>query len=361
MSNSLGRVSTSLLAAALVHTWALAPQSLAQGHERWTVTHDVSQTGADDVAWSMLVDDANGRVYAAGWYQSGSQPDVYTGFVTALDLTGTHLWTAAIPNTGTLSRWLYRVAAHPQGGLIAVGEQGHLGGFDSDVLVTRIDAQGNVLWTTTWDGSAQSQDSGTDVVVDPSGVAYVVGLSTFSFADMAGAFLRYDGNGNLLSAQSVTNPPVMALAAEIELAPSGDLVISTGEHLVRLAPNGALGFSVATPGAIARSLCVGPDNSAYIGTRTAGGPVSFPFELSRFDVAGVLQWTSFVADAVHPVGGVEGIVLTPNGEVVAAGFRHSDLSQIGPFVIDACVAAFDTSGAGLQADYHHFEYQGRDR
>ncbi|MBL8859812.1 MAG: hypothetical protein JNL28_15000 [Planctomycetes bacterium] len=339
-----------LAAAGLFTLVGLAPQASSQVLKRWSTTLDLSQIGTGDSPWTMLVDAPAGRTYVGGWYPTAVAPDSYSAFVVAYDMGGQHLWTRSIPTTPGRSTFVYRLALHLAGGVVAVGEDAILGQSDSNVLVARVDAQGALAWVRTWDGPVQSLDVGDDVVVDALGSAFVAARTWApTLPGYEPVLLRYDAAGNASAPQLLTAPAEMASRMEIEFMPTGDLLIATGGRLMRLLPNGAFFWSVPVNLSVFGALCVGLDGSAYVGTHTPGPTGLAPFEVTRYDPTGGFQWTRTVTDAVHTVGVATSLTCLATGEIVAAGLWMNDftLPPGGPFLIDGLVAAFNPSGTEL--------------
>lgn len=328
----------------LVVALGLAPAAEAQSELRWAVTRDVGQLGTSDESWSMVVDHAAERVYVCGWYFVTSPPQIYTGFVTAYDLSGTHLWTRSLPGTTPRSTFFYRLAVHPAGGVVAIGEEGELGQFDSNVLVARIDALGAVAWSTTWDGPAQLADSGNEVVLDVLGNATVT-ASTWSppAIGMTSVVLRYDTLGNLIGTPLLPDPNEQAGSANLAVLPGGDVIVASPASLRRVTQGLVVAWTVTSTTTSFGPVVTAPNGDIYVATSTPGTSGNSAFQVSSYDAGGLWRWTQSVADALHTSGGAGRLVVHPSGLVMAAGFFGSDVCAP-TFLQDGVVVAFDANG-----------------
>jgi hypothetical protein len=158
--------------------------------------------GRRDDAVRALATDGR-RAFAAGWTSGGLRGPTrggVDGFVRTLDATGSGLWTRQYGTTGddaltavAVRRGEVYAAGSTTG---TFGSQTSAGG--SDVMVTRFDVSGLLVWTEQF-GSAGDDDAAALGVSDDG--AYVAGSTTGAFTDqvLAGetdAFaVRYFGSG----------------------------------------------------------------------------------------------------------------------------------------------------------------------
>jgi hypothetical protein len=126
------------------------------------------------------------------------------------------------------------------------GAQSHLAG-GSDLFVTKLDASGNVVYSTYFGGSGE--DSATAMAVDPQGAVYVTGTTTSTdFPTTPGAYSR-------------SVPAASAVTFVVKLAPDGAVAYAT--YL----------FNASSPAA---AIAVDRAGSAYVTGLSYGGVVTTP-------------------------------------------------------------------------------------
>lgn len=92
----------------------------------------------------------------------------------------------------------------------------------ADFMVRKFDPNGNVLWTTYFDG-AQRQDYGTVLHVSSAGMVTAAGLSTIGNFEFDHEVIRIDPNGNILWNTLLIAPAVTWWnAMDIEVTPTGE-------------------------------------------------------------------------------------------------------------------------------------------
>ncbi|MEM9657474.1 MAG: SBBP repeat-containing protein, partial [Planctomycetota bacterium] len=181
---------------------ALLAKYSADGQLEWTRQWGTSAREA----WGGMATDASGAVFAAG-YTNGSLAGENAGsqdaFVTKLDADGTLIWTRQFGTTETDRA--RGVAYDGSGGVFVVGQTagllGETSSGDTDAFVTRLDADGAVLWTRQF-GSA-AVDVAWGVAADEFGNVFVAGNTDGDLdgpnAGEADAFLTmFTGAGELL-------------------------------------------------------------------------------------------------------------------------------------------------------------------
>jgi hypothetical protein len=144
------------------------------GDEVWTTQLG---TRGSDRSWSVAVD-ASDNAYISGYTSGsldGSNAGNYDAFVGKFDSGGNEVWTTQI---GTSSHdYSYSIAVDASGNAYISGyTSGSLGGSNAgsgDAFLSKLDSDGNEVWTTQigtsmWDGSSS-------VAVDAFGNAYISG------------------------------------------------------------------------------------------------------------------------------------------------------------------------------------------
>jgi hypothetical protein len=264
------------------------------------------------------------------------------GFVLALDERGQNLWFLSTQSGPQWTSGVSDLALHPAGGIIAVGMEVPVPSHTQDGFVLRIDAGGSILWKTTSIGSGMVTGEVNDVDLDASGNVYLLSEAYAPFAaGWESSLVRLDPLGNLLGSQSF--PPLPNSGHEMQIAPGGDLMISRTESLMRVATNGNVLWTLPIQQNPAVPMCIGPDGSCYVATGSPADPWGAPFQVSRVDASGSLQWTTIIADATYSAGLVLSLAYCSSGLVVAAGAR-SNAAAVGSTIPTGFIAGFDQNG-----------------
>ncbi|MFN0241366.1 MAG: hypothetical protein ACKVWV_00580 [Planctomycetota bacterium] len=314
------------------HSWRLASflgtfltlcTSLrAQALVSWSSSFDASQIESGDTAFGFAYDGASGRAYSCGWSQLASAPDAYGAFVAAFDADGATAWSLLVDQPATHHHFFYRVAPHPAGGVVAVGERSTLDFHDTDALLWRIDASGAVVWSVVWDGPQHSLDRFQDVDVDAAGAIHVAGMTWGppGHSGGQGIALEFDAAGNEVWS-IVPEPTLVVVGSSIERLSGGDLAFSCGSSVSRITSSGAVAwttpltfFGGAFTGGVADDVLVVGNEPPPVGSIQNG-----PLLVQRIDSTGQVAWTTPIFDAEHPSGFGGAITVLPTGRIVAAG------------------------------------------
>jgi hypothetical protein len=122
-------------------------------------------------------------------YGSSQNADLY---MVKTDSDGDILWSRTLGG----STWDYATSIQetPDGGYVLVGSTNSFGMGDQDILLVRMDAQGGVLWSSTFGGPANERAEG--VLIAPEGDIIVFG-TTDSYGAGSGDFylVKADVNG----------------------------------------------------------------------------------------------------------------------------------------------------------------------
>lgn len=294
----------------------------AQALVTWSSSFDASQIESGDTAFGFAYDGASGRAYSCGWSQLASAPDRFGAFVAAFDANGALAWSQLVDQPATHSSFFYRIAPHPAGGVVAVGQRTTTDFQDTDALLTRIDAGGAVVWSVVWDGPQHSLDDFQDVDVDAAGSIHVAG-TTWGPPGHGGAqaiALEFDAAGNEVWSLA-PEPAQVAVGAAIERLSSGDLAFSAGSSVSRITSAGAVAWTAPLPffgGAFTGGIA---DDVLVVGSEPppAGSKQNGPLLVQRIDSAGQVVWTTPISEPEHPSGFGGAITVLPTGRIVAAG------------------------------------------
>jgi hypothetical protein len=138
--------------------------------------------------------DKLGNVYVGGTSE-GQLRSVYTNLdfaVVKYNSSGTLLWEARYNTVGNGRQTMRAMAVDASGNSYVTGEF-YLPKFNQDILTVKINSNGKVVWTSTYDGLNRLSDHSFDITLDPSGNPIVVGETS-----SRGAFdyitLKYSGS-----------------------------------------------------------------------------------------------------------------------------------------------------------------------
>lgn len=178
-----------------INIW-VGKYNFSDGSEVWFKTFN-GTSNSEDIGRAIAAD-AEENVYVAGY--------------TTVAGEGKNIWLRKYKPDGTidftktynnddqnLDDEAYGIAVDAEGNIYLTGAISVDGPADQDIWVRKYDADGNVIWTETVGGSADSQDRGTDVAIGPNGELYVVGwlINTVSSVDIF--IRRYDpADGSIL-------------------------------------------------------------------------------------------------------------------------------------------------------------------
>ena len=81
-------------------------------------------------------------------------------------------------------------------------------GTSYDIIVSKVDNQGDIDWTYRLDGEASQYDEGVDIELDGQGNVYWIGNATHSGQGLNAIIGKLDGNGNAIWVNYYNNPNV---------------------------------------------------------------------------------------------------------------------------------------------------------
>jgi len=141
------------------------------GDVKWIRSYHGSADG-HDIATAIAVDN-DWNVYVTGIsYDSITGDDFLT---IKYDSTGAEQWTTRF-DLGNESDHPYCLAVDDSGNVYVGGSGTHMpGGWD--YLVVKYNADGDTIWTRTYNGSGDDEDYGTAMAIDDLGNVYITGRS----------------------------------------------------------------------------------------------------------------------------------------------------------------------------------------
>ncbi|WP_148206273.1 NHL repeat-containing protein [Thermococcus gammatolerans] len=309
--------------------WVLRLDS--EGNVKWQKTY-----GGSDKDWAAAVAVAdNGDVIVAGGTESfgAGKADVW---VLRLDENGNVKWQKTYGGKGyDVAR---SVAIAENGDIIVVGGTESFGAGKADVWVLRLDENGNVKWQKTYGGS--SYDWGHAVAITDNGDVIVAG-STDSFGTHEDVLvLRLDTNGNV-KWQKTYGGIRGDIAFAVAIAPNGDIIVtghtkSFGDWdsdvwVLRLDGNGNVKWQKTYGGSSdddAYSVAIAPNGDIIVVGRTwSFGAGEDDVWVLRLDENGNVEWQKTYGGSDEEEA--YAVAVAPNGDIIVAGWNFgADLADV---------------------------------
>ncbi len=163
------------------------------GKQVWVARYSDPANGSDH-AYSISVDSV-GNVYVTGASAGGGISQGYCKI--KYDSNGNELWVSKY--SGPADGWdgARTIAIDSRGDVYVTGYSKATGG-DYDYATVKYGQNGNQLWTTKYNGSANGDDYANAVAVDGYGNVYVTGYTTGLGTGRDYATIKYNSNGNEL-------------------------------------------------------------------------------------------------------------------------------------------------------------------
>ena len=357
------------------------------GSPNWVRRYNGFATGGDS-AQSVAIDRV-GNIYVTGLSMGDG-----TGFdfATVKYMPEIEEWSATENGSAGLMDNAMSVKADAEGNVYVTGASAETG-RGTDMATIKYDVNGNRLWISLYNGTANGDDQGQDIAVDPSGNVYVTGVSGQTGLNSEITTIKYDRDGNVEWLRLYgcgEDLPDRGVALALE--PSGNVIVAgqlsraTGGGISDIATlkydmNGErLWTEVYQDPDIAFSVCYGmaisPAGNIYVIGSAYGGTVTMnDFITLKYDNGGSLQWDaryngpasrSEWAQAVA-IDSAENVYVTGYGNpLVGAGFHTATVkydtngvelwSMPDPAGIRSLAIALDPSGNVYITGYNTIKY-----
>jgi hypothetical protein len=283
----------------------------------------------DDGGVSLIQTSDGGYVITGGTESFGAGgEDVY---VVKLDANGNLQWTKTIG--GPESEEGVSLIQTSDGGYAIAGLTQSFGAGEDDVYVVKLDANGNLQWTTTIGG--KREDGGFSLIQTSDG-GYAIAGYTFSFgAGEADVYVvKLNANGKLQWTKTIGGPEIdwgysliqtsdsgYAIAGETESFGAGKIDV----YVVKLDAKGNLQWTktIGGPSVESGSSLIQTSDGGYAIT---GVTFSFSAEsgkvyLVKLDAKGNLQWTKTISVKDLDLG--YSLIQTSDGGYAIAGITYS--------------------------------------
>lgn len=304
----------------------------SSGVQQWASTYNGTSNSGGDEGRDLVVD-GSGNVYVTGLARS-TTPAVNDLVVIKYDSLGTEQWVR-----------LYDGGNNDRGNAIALMDSGTAVvvtgrvqvGVQNDIVTIKYDSDGNIQWggAKVWDGPANQNDEGHDVVVDASNNVYVAGFAT-NGSNTDFVTIKYDGatGAALWSGAGIVNGGALwggggaDTAYALAVHSSGDIAVTGvgANDFATILYNASTGQPVWSgagfdAGAV-RYDSSGADAAYAIATNAAGtifvsGPSSGDKATVAYDANGAQQWVH--TDDSGGADAALAVALAPNDKIVVAG------------------------------------------
>lgn len=301
--------------------------ALAQVAESWTFTRgDLFFTSYELTGGRT---DAAGQTTAFG--RQNTQFPSSAPWIVRLDPSGGVVWEASgSQNLGGTGGY---VASFPAGadeiacGWLGVGPFGPTPVMYA-MVVDRIDASGQRT-TLAQFGDFSVSHRANAATVDASGDVWLAGTSG-TFGPRSMRIVRYASNGMLeMTGTWDGGPGGSASGTQIALDSTGGArVVGQNENgsgvgigIVRFDSVGAFVWSQThgTGGSVPRAIAVGASGECYIAGSLHDPVQGNQFALLRYEADGTFAWERIVSEPAHAMGVAESVALDPSGDVIVAG------------------------------------------
>ena len=152
----------------------------------WTKVFNGAANG-DDFGFG-IVTDSKGNVIVSGAEFTVAQN--YNVWVGKLDTNGATVWTKGYNGKANLVDAGGSVAVNANGDVV-VGGYEQLADTSLDTWVRKFNANGDVLWTQSFNGKANGDDAVFGVAIDANGFAYGAGVETMTLTGVDGWLRQY--------------------------------------------------------------------------------------------------------------------------------------------------------------------------
>jgi len=197
------------------------------GNVVWTKTHN-GPANWYDFGYGIAVD-GSGNVYVTGEeYVAGELYDIW---VRKYDSSGNEVWTRTYRGPVNQYDEGYGIAVDGNGNVYVTGYE-TVAGEGHNIWVRKYNADGNVVWTKTYNGVDNQDDEGRAIAVDRNGNVYVTGFEVVIGEDCNIWVRKYRSNGDIVWTRTYNGKDNYAdIGYGIALDRSGNIYV-TGQEMV---------------------------------------------------------------------------------------------------------------------------------
>ena len=175
--------------ALLASQWLNSSQSEPNIPAGWPVRYN-GRSNNDDRSSSLTLDNF-GNIYVTGCSYSTATGNDY--MTIKYDSNGNHIWTATYNGLGNGNDTALGIVIDKSGNIYITGYS--YGGpiTKYDYATIKYDSNGNQLWVARYNGPTNGNEYGGNLILDSSGNIYVIG---YNYGTGISATIKYDPNGN---------------------------------------------------------------------------------------------------------------------------------------------------------------------
>jgi hypothetical protein len=325
-------------------TDALLVKFDGSGVEQWARRYNGPGNGPD--VMSKAVVDSSGNAYVSG-YSYGAGFDWVTRKYAP---DGSLLWTQRQSGSGNFDDFASAMSLDPDGNPVVTGMTKNRGdSVTNDVTTVKYSAAGAVLWSTTYSGTATSDDLVFDLAIDPAGSIYLSGAIAPT-ADPEGPLhvpltLQYDASGNLLRAvQEAATGSGMAIAID----PAGDVYVVSESTLYKYDRTLAALRSTPLVGNLSGASLVADSRSHVLIAATVFDSFTFvrDYYATKLDSSGRTVWSHRFNGTGNRDDVVAGAALDSADDLLVTGTSWSNYVSSGGTADDIVTFRFRASDGG---------------
>jgi len=190
------------------------------GDLQWAMPYNGSTSSIDYA--NRIVVDGDGNSYITGW--SGGANNLYDITTIKYDPDGNELWVKRYNGTADDNDYGYWLALDPLGNVYVTGQSVETGS-DNDITTIKYAPNGDELWIRHYNGPANGYDAGQAIAVDSAGNAYVTGNHTTA-TGLECVTLKYSTTGDLLWVSPFSGPDNVGVLISIALDDSANAYVS---------------------------------------------------------------------------------------------------------------------------------------
>ena len=319
----------------------------SSGVKKWTRTYN----GADnlnDQARDLVIDNL-GFIYVTGYSTSaGGKKNFLT---IKYDSSGTQQWVQQYNGTENQNDEAFSIAVDKENNIYAAGNT--LDSPNSDIAVIKYNSSGVEQWVKKYNGSMNSLDEASKVLVFNSGKIYLAGTSNQNLADKGLVLIKYINDGSI---EWKVEPGLYGdyKVNDFKLDISGNIYL-TGYGSQKSDPKDFLTMKCDSLGNIKWTATYnGPDNSTdeandidvdeegnvYVTGQSKGIGTGYDYATIKYDASGNQKWIArynspaFLSDEAQKIkldkdGNVyvSGNSLNANGNYDIATIKYNNIGQ----------------------------------
>ncbi|NPA48128.1 MAG: CGP-CTERM sorting domain-containing protein [Thermococci archaeon] len=283
----------------------------------------------EDVAKSITVM-KNGDMIVAGYTDSFGAGRM-DAWVLKLSPNGSVIWSKTYG--GLLNDRANAVALTDDGNVVVVGTTASFGAGGSDVWVLKLSPNGSIIWSKTYGGGMD--DGAKAVAITKNGSMMVAGYTYSSSSKSRDAWvLKLSPNGSIIW-QKAYGGLYTDIASGVVTAPNGDVIVAgtttsfgcLGEDVwvFKLSPNGSVIWSKLygeSNADEANGIVLTPNKELVVaGVTSSLGVGNYDAWMLKLTMNGSIIWQRVYGG--KRLDWINSVLVAPNGDIIAGGYTNS--------------------------------------